>query len=231
MDKELTNTTADVKVKKKRIYKKCEHGRLPHQCADCGGKSTCEHKKRRSQCADCGGKSTCEHKKRRSQCADCGGSSICVHRRHRAICIDCDGKSICEHKKRYNECKDCNISVYLVNVQRKNLNRILKRTTIIKTGHSIDYLGCESSYFKEYIKSKMTDGMNWDNIHLDHIKPISKFNLGDENELKDCCHYTNLQPLLAKDNLNKNNKWSEIDELFWIANIKQQEYIQLYIPL
>jgi hypothetical protein len=25
--------------------------------------------------------------------------------------------------------------------------------------------------------------MNWDNIHLDHIKPVSKFNLEDETEL------------------------------------------------
>jgi hypothetical protein len=62
--------------------------------------------------------------------------------------------------------------------------------------------------------------MNWDNIHLDHIKPVSKFNLEDETELLDCCHYTNFQPLLIKDNLNKSNKWSETDELFWNANIE-----------
>ena len=48
--------------------------------------------------------------------------------------------------------------------------------------------------------------MTWDNIHIDHIKPISVFNLDDEEEFLDCCHYTNLQPLLAVDNLEKFNK-------------------------
>jgi hypothetical protein len=68
----------------------------------------------------------------------------------------------------------------------------------------------------------MKEDMNWDNIHLDHIKPVSKFNLEDETELLDCCHYTNFQPLLIKDNLNKSNKWSETDELFWNANIRRK---------
>jgi hypothetical protein len=53
-------------------------------------------------------------------------------------------------------------------------------------------------HFKDYIQSKMIYGMEWDNIHLDHIKPVSKFNLDDETEFLDCCHYTNFQPLLAK---------------------------------
>ncbi len=34
--------------------------------------------------------------------------------------------------------------------------------------------------------------MTWDNTHMDHIKPISRFNLDDEDEFLDCCHYSNL---------------------------------------
>jgi hypothetical protein len=45
--------------------------------------------------------------------------------------------------------------------------------------------------------------MTFNNIHIDHIKPISRFNLKDYNEFLDCCNYTNLQPLLAIDNLRK----------------------------
>jgi hypothetical protein len=48
----------------------------------------------------------------------------------------------------------------------------------------------------------------WDNIHIDHIRPISMFDLDDEDELSACCHFTNLQPLLPQDNLQKSNKWS-----------------------
>ena len=61
----------------------------------------------------------------------------------------------------------------------------------------------------------MTDDTTIDNIHIDHIKPIAVFNLEDENELLACCHYSNLQPLLAKDNKCKSSKWNEEDEAFW----------------
>ena len=61
--------------------------------------------------------------------------------------------------------------------------------------------------------------MTWENIHIDHIKPVSRFNLDIEEEFNKCCHYTNLQPLLAKDNLNKSNKWTDENDTFWNENI------------
>jgi hypothetical protein len=51
-----------------------------------------------------------------------------------------------------------------------------------------------------------------------------------KNEI-DCCHYTNFQPLLAKDNMSKRAKWSETDEIFWNDNIKERniyKYIYRY---
>ena len=68
--------------------------------------------------------------------------------------------------------------------------------------------------------------MDFSNIHIDHIKPISKFNLDDEEEFLDCCHYTNLQPLLIQYNLSKNNKWTDEDNIFWNENIKGKEYLE-----
>ena len=106
----------------------------------------------------------------------------------------------------------------------------MKQTNLEKTKPSIEYLGCSAEYFRDFIKSKMTEEMTFDNIHYDHIKPVSVFNLEDENELLDCCHYTNFQPLLAKDNLSKNCKWNEEDEAFWNENIKGKEYLPLYFP-
>jgi hypothetical protein len=69
--------------------------------------------------------------------------------------------------------------------------------------------------------------MNWKNIHLDHIKPVNAFNLDVENEFLNCCHYTNFQPLLAKDNMSKRAKWSETDEIFWNDNIRK-EFTNIY---
>jgi hypothetical protein len=53
--------------------------------------------------------------------------------------------------------------------------------------------------------------MSWENYglkgwHIDHIKPLEKFNLLDLEQLKRACHYTNLQPLWAEDNLSKGSK-------------------------
>ena len=59
----------------------------------------------------------------------------------------------------------------------------MKLTNLDKLKPSIEYLGCSPEYFKQFIQSKMTAEMNFDNIHYDHIKPVSRFNLENEDEL------------------------------------------------
>ena len=71
-----------------------------------------------------------------------------------------------------------------------------------------EILGCSFEQFKEHLESKFQEGMTWDNHgingwHIDHIYPVSKAR--DENHLIELNHYTNLQPLWAKDNLSKGN--------------------------
>ena len=71
-------------------------------------------------------------------------------------------------------------------------------------------LGCSVDEFKLYLESKFKKNMTWDNYgkwHIDHIKPISKFDLTIEEEQKKCFHFTNLQPLWALDNIRKSNKY------------------------
>jgi hypothetical protein len=59
----------------------------------------------------------------------------------------------------------------------------------------------------EYLGDLFTEKMNWDNYgewHIDHIIPLSSANT--EEEIYKLCHYTNLQPLWAEDNIKKSNK-------------------------
>jgi len=144
----------------------------------------------------------------------------------------------CDHNKERRFCKICNLNMYLVNLNRGNINRVLKSSSQNKTKSSIDYLGCDTDYFINYFKKKMDlwnenneIKMNWDNIHLDHIKPVSSFNLDDENEFNNCCNYTNFQPLLIEDNLRKNNKWTGEDEVYWNENIINKEHFGIYKPV
>jgi len=81
----------------------------------------------------------------------------------------------------------------------------------LKTGSAIKDLGCSIDELKIYLESKFQEGMSWDNWalqgwHIDHIKPLSSFDLTDRNQLLQACHYTNLQPLWAKDNMAKSDK-------------------------
>ena len=68
--------------------------------------------------------------------------------------------------------------------------------------------GCASwNELKIYLESKFSNGMTWENMgewHIDHIKPCYSFDLTDEKQQMECFHFTNLQPLWAKDNLSKN---------------------------
>lgn len=80
-----------------------------------------------------------------------------------------------------------------------------------KGGVAIQYLGCNLAYFKIYLENMFLNNMNWDNYgvngwHIDHIKPLSSFDLENPEEVKIACHYTNLQPLWASDNLSKGAK-------------------------
>ena len=82
-----------------------------------------------------------------------------------------------------------------------------------KTGSAVKDLGCSIDELKSYLEFKFLPDMSWDNYgqygwHIDHIKPLSSFDLTDRKQLLEACHYTNLQPLWAKDNLSKSDKIS-----------------------
>lgn len=207
----------------------CIHKKYKYQCKDCEGKSRCEHDRMRSQCKDCKGGAICKHNKRRTHCIQCGGGSLCIHKKRRERCAECKGNSRCKHNKL--SCKECNLPLYLVHNQRSRINDILRSKNLKKTKRTIEYLDCTPIFLKEYLEKQMTPEMTWDNIHIDHIKPVSKFNLEDPCEFLQCCHYTNLRPLLAKDNLTKYNKWSKEDELNWKKNICGIFFVPISIPL
>jgi hypothetical protein len=101
-----------------------------------------------------------------------------------------------------------NIQARIAKNLRRRLNRVVKGG--YKKGSAVQDLGCSITQLKTHLKSKFQPGMTWDNYgpiwHIDHIKPLSKFNLENRRQLLKACHYTNLQPLFAKENIAKYNK-------------------------
>ena len=69
------------------------------------------------------------------------------------------------------------------------------------------YTADKKQILKEHLELQFVDGMSWDNRsewHIDHIIPLSSAKT--DEEIYKLCHYTNLQPLWAEDNLKKSNK-------------------------
>jgi len=70
-------------------------------------------------------------------------------------------------------------------------------------------LGCTTEELVRHFESKFTPGMSWENYglwHVDHIKALATFDMADPKQRKMAVHYTNLQPLWAKDNLSKGKR-------------------------
>jgi len=114
-------------------------------------------------------------------------------------------KTYQRHKKRL----ETDVQYKLKCNLRLRLNCALKNN--YKSGSAVRDLGCSIESFKSYLESKFQPGMTWNNYgmygwHIDHIKPLSSFDLSDRNQFLEACHYTNLQPLWAQDNLTKSNK-------------------------
>lgn len=97
---------------------------------------------------------------------------------------------------------------YLSYIVRNRLRTFLKSKNISKNNSTYDIVGCSPEFLKEHLEKQFTQGMSWDlmgkHIHIDHIIPLSSAKT--EEEVYKLCHYTNLQPLWANENLKKGNK-------------------------
>lgn len=66
----------------------------------------------------------------------------------------------------------------------------------------------------QHIDNLLTNGMTWENYgsywHLDHVKPKSWFKYQSTNDpaFKECWALSNLQPMVALDNMKKRNYWA-----------------------
>jgi len=90
---------------------------------------------------------------------------------------------------------------------------ILKKN---KNDHkTLNLLGCSLEQLKTHlISTAINNGysnfalnMIGKNFHIDHIRPCSSFNFKNENDVKECFNFKNLQILDMKRNLKKGKSW------------------------
>jgi hypothetical protein len=99
------------------------------------------------------------------------------------------------------------ILFYLKGILSHRVRQFLKTKKMKKNNKTFNMIGCSPEFLKEHLEKQFVDGMNWENRgdwHIDHILPLSSAQ--NEDEIYKLCHYTNLQPLWAEDNIKKSNK-------------------------
>lgn len=98
----------------------------------------------------------------------------------------------------------------ILNSLRRRMAEALKGNR--KSDRTIALLGCSLKFLTEHIEAQWKPGMSWENRstfgwHIDHIRPCASFDLSDPAEQRKCFHFTNLQPLWAKENVAKGAKY------------------------
>lgn len=188
------------------ITDRCECGKIVAFCDKCGGSALCK-----------------DHGKNKYACSICRPPGrYCIHDIIKVNCRTCGHKFYCEHNCLRYRCKVCSPGKYLLHLLRCQINKPARLQYVKKNKHTYEYLDCSIQHLfnvfnKYYNVPKLTS-----EYHVDHIKPLSKFDFTKEGELEKALHWTNLQPLGKKQNLQKFNKWSPELEEWWDHEIQHK---------
>lgn len=112
----------------------------------------------------------------------------------------------------YNEVrrerKKTDIQYRLLCNHRHYVYKCLTRYSL-KCQSSVDYIGCSVETFKSWLEFMFTKDMTWDNYNtvwtIDHVIPLSLFDLTDPQQQLVAFHWSNMHP--SADNFQKGNKF------------------------
>ena len=190
-----------------RIKNDPELQKQTKECKICGKvKSINEFRVKRGECKDCersyGRQYNEEHHDIRQKWTD-------EHKERRVeLAADWYQKNkpkICEKRKcRYNE-DACFRIHHICKTQLQNHIRKIKSTD--------DYIGTKCERVANWLETNFTDEMQWDNHgtvwDIDHVIPISKWDLSDQKQVEMCFNWKNISP--SPCNINRNQKREKID--------------------
>lgn len=109
-----------------------------------------------------------------------------------------------------------NLKYRLALQMRTRVNQFLNIKKITKKNKTFEYVGCTPEELKFHLEKQFHNNprtnepmtwMNWtiDGWHIDHIIPLDSAK--SEEDAKKLCHYTNLQPMWALENIKKGNRY------------------------
>lgn len=108
---------------------------------------------------------------------------------------------------RYNrlKCRECERDDPAARIIRNTRSRILSSLET-KTESLVTYLGCSGKMYYEWLLYSNPEFVLKTGWHIDHVIPISHFDLKSEDNHMIMFNWRNTTPLIASENLSKNNK-------------------------
>ena len=116
-----------------------------------------------------------------------------------------------KNKREYERTRKANDPIYkLISNFRTAIYQVLKENNVEKNGHYFEILNYSPEQLISHLEKQFKNNMSWENYgewHVDHIKPISSFNINEigDKEFMECWNLNNLQPLWGEENIRKSD--------------------------
>lgn len=132
------------------------------------------------------------------------------------ICLSCYPDFLREQKTEW--CR--NERLTNINYRLKKSLAARLRNVLNKNDTTMNYIGCNIQYLREWFEYNFSSEMNWENYgsfwSIDHIIPVCKFDLTIEDEKLKCWNWSNLMPVTIKYNSSK--KEIDMNQVNFILN-------------
>lgn len=131
------------------------------------------------------------------------------------ICLSCYPSFLTEQKTEW--CRKAHNTNMNYRIKKSLAARL--RCVLTKNTSTMNYIGCNIQYFREWLEYNFTEDMNWDNYgtywSIDHIIPVCKYNLTVEDDKLKCWHWSNMMPVTI--NYNSAKKNIDINQINYIV--------------
>lgn len=127
-------------------------------------------------------------------------------------------RSIRAHNRRKRESPKLRMEDAL----RARVMMSMKRRNTIKTSRTFELIGCTGADLAAHIEKQFKRGMSWDNYgskwHVDHIAPLSYFDMSNPDDQRRAWNWQNLRPLWALQNITEGNMRGECQTFLPLCN-------------
>jgi len=131
--------------------------------------------------------------------------------RHERLSQCSTSNARCRPERRKNAKEQRNATYYLELCRKRMWHAFHGRGS--KSDRTKALLGCDGEFLKHYLEGTKVPGKDYTDAHIDHIIPCCSFDMTDEEQQRKCFHYTNLQLLPAKENLQKSSFYSRASKI------------------